>query len=127
MAMNARYERRRARRPPSRWEEGSATAEFAMILPAVVVMAVLVLSLTRVVVVSMDCQDAAAAAAREAVLAGDSGNSAAAARTVAGSSASVTLSRSNGTVTATVHCPVLPGPLGVLPTRVTGTAVGIEQ
>ncbi|WP_239457442.1 TadE family type IV pilus minor pilin [Bifidobacterium pullorum] len=98
-----------------------------MVLPVVVVMAALLLSLTRVVVVSMDCQDAAAAAAREAVLAGGEGDPVAVAKEAAGGSATVEISRADGAVTVTVGCPVLPGPLGVLPTRVTGTAVGVGQ
>ena len=45
-------------------DEGAATAEFAVVLPCVEAVAILVLCLGRASVVSMNCQDAAAAGAR---------------------------------------------------------------
>ena len=45
-------------------DEGAATAEFAVVLPCVAAVAILVLCLGRASVVSMNCQDAAAAGAR---------------------------------------------------------------
>ena len=45
-------------------DEGAATAEFAVVLPCVAAAAILVLCLGRASVVSMNCQDAAAAGAR---------------------------------------------------------------
>lgn len=107
-------------------DRGAATAEFAVVLPAVVAVAVLLLCLSRAVIVSMDCQDAAAAAARELVIAGKGTvDSAAMARAVAGDGATASVTYDGELVTVVTQCPVVPDPLGVLPTRVTGTASGV--
>ncbi|WP_206430743.1 TadE family type IV pilus minor pilin [Bifidobacterium goeldii] len=101
------------------------TAEFATVLPVVALIAVILLGLTRTVVVSMNCQDAAAAAARELVVARDEANPQATARAIAGDAAVVSVNRHDSTVQVQVTCPVLPDPLGVLPTTVTGSATGV--
>jgi Flp pilus assembly protein TadG len=105
-------------------DEGSATAEFAVVLPSVAAVAILVLCLGRAVVVSMDCQDAAAVAAHAMTITGHDGESRAraAASAAAGNDARVSFSRTVDSVTVTVQCPVIPDPTGVLPTRVTGKA-----
>ncbi|MFD0704364.1 TadE/TadG family type IV pilus assembly protein [Alloscardovia venturai] len=46
-------------------DRGTVTAEFAIVLPVAVALAVIVLSLTRIVVVQLDCHDAARQAAFE--------------------------------------------------------------
>ena len=99
-------------------DEGSATAEFAVVLPSVAAVAMLMLCLGRAVVVSMDCQDAAAVAAHAMTIAGRDGESRArsAALAAAGNDARA------DSVTITVQCPVIPDPVGVLPTRVTAKA-----
>ena len=78
----------------------------------------------RASVVSMNCQDAAAAGAR--AFAVDDTGGASKARTAvmaaAGGSATVRFERGADFVTVTVQCPVVPDPTGVLPTRVTGKA-----
>ena len=51
---------RLARLPPDLCT-GSATAEFAIVLPSIIAIAGLILAIGRVVIVSMDCQSAAAA------------------------------------------------------------------
>ncbi|MCH9276765.1 pilus assembly protein [Bifidobacterium amazonense] len=106
-------------------DEGAATAEFAVVLPAVVAVAVLLICLARTVVVSMDCQDAAAAAARALVVAGDDADPHATARAVAGDDVSVSVAQDGDLATVTVQCPVIPDPIGVLPTDVTGKATGV--
>lgn len=107
-------------------DRGAATAEFAVVLPAVVAVAVLLLCLSRAVIVSMDCQDAAAAAARELVISGEEAVDAAAmARAVAGDGVTASVTYGGDRVTVVTQCPVVPDPLGVLPTRVTGTASGV--
>lgn len=113
---------------PARWAAadcGSVTAEFAVVLPAVVAVALLLVGLTRTVAVSMRCQDAAAAVVRELVVTGGQTDAAAVARDVAGADASVAVRRAQDRVTVNVTCPVLPGPLGVLPAQVSGEAVGV--
>ena len=106
-------------------DAGAVTAEFATVLPAVVAVAVLLLCLTRTVAVSISCQDAASAAARAVVAGGGSADPSAAARTVAGQSITVNVSDEAGRVTVVTSCPVIPDPLGVLPTKVEGRAVGV--
>lgn len=142
------YVKRRARRPPSvasaiaggrrssssksvlsrfdRFDDGAVTAEFASVLPAVLMIAILLFALARGVMVSMTCQDAASAAARSAVSAGGGEAGAkAAARTVAGRDVDLDIDYDGDTVTVVTHCPVVPDPMGVLPTSVTGKAVGV--
>lgn len=109
----------------SAWERGSATAEFAVVLPVVMVLAVLVLALARTSMVAMTCQDAANQAARVASADAQSNAGDIVAR-LAGGDASLTLAQGNGMVEAVVTCPVLPGPLGVLPAHVQGRAYGVK-
>lgn len=108
-------------------DEGAATAEFAVVLPAVVAVAALLLCLSRAVVVSMDCQDAASAAVRELIVAGDDADPQSVARAVAGSGAMASVRRASDQVTVVVQCPVVPDPLGVLPTRVSAAATGVTS
>ena len=74
---------RLARLPPDLCT-GSATAEFAIVLPSIIAIAGLILAIGRVVIVSMDCQSAAAAAAREFVVTGDESSARSIAADVAG-------------------------------------------
>ncbi len=104
---------------------GAVTAEFATVLPAVVAVAVLLLCLTRTVAVSISCQDAASAAARVVVAGSGNVDPSDAARAVAGKSITVNVSDEAGRVTVVTSCPVIPDPLGVLPTKVEGKAVGV--
>ena len=105
-------------------DEGAATAEFAVVLPCVAAVAILVLCLGRASVVSMNCQDAAAAGARAFAVDDTGGESKARAAAVAAAGDSVTVRFDRGTdsVTVTVQCPVISDPTGMLPTRVTGKA-----
>lgn len=116
--------RRRAGRRPASWERGSATAEFAVVLPVVMVLAVLVLAMARTAMVAMTCQDAANQAAR--VAAAGNGDAGVVVTRLAGGNASLSMTQGDGMVEAVVTCPVLPGPLGVLPAHVQGRAYGIE-
>lgn len=114
----------------SRHDAGAATAEFAMVLPAVVMVAAVLLGMTRTVIVSMDCQDAASAVARQQLVAAtadpqDTTDPQATARAVAGEGASASVSRSGDDIHVVVQCPVLPDPFGVLPTKVTGSATAV--
>jgi Flp pilus assembly protein TadG len=107
------------------------TAEFAVVLPAVVVVALVLLSLGRAVLVHVECQDAARAAARELAVAQVYDSSAAsrarnAAHTVS-AKASVGFSAASGSVIVTTQCPLLPGPLDIFPAHVRGRAVAMTQ
>lgn len=78
--MLARWWRRHARDADC----GTVTAEFAVVLPCVAAVAILVLCLGRASIVSMNCQDAAAAGARAmAIDAGGEAKARAAAQTIA--------------------------------------------
>ncbi|MDF7664324.1 TadE family type IV pilus minor pilin [Bifidobacterium sp. ESL0763] len=108
-------------------DRGAVTAEFAMVLPAVVAIAALLLMLARAVTVEMNCQDAASAGARVAVTTKDNGRARAAAIEAADHGAQVSVSRGVGKVDVVVSCPVVPDPMHVLPTHVTGKATGLLQ
>lgn len=104
---------------------GAATAEFAVVLPAVIAMVVLLLCLTRTVSVTMTCQQAASEAVRAMVVAGGERDPVPVAQAVAGAGASASVTRSGELVSVSVQCPVIPDPFGVLPTRVRAEVKGV--
>ncbi|PJM72513.1 hypothetical protein CS006_09725 [Bifidobacterium primatium] len=108
-------------------DAGTVTAEFAVVLPAVMVVSLLLFSSARAVIVNMNCQEAARAAARELVVAGESGDAdpAGVVARIAGPGATVSTATGGGQVTVTTRCPLMPGPLGVLPMALEGRAVGM--
>ncbi|MBB2955313.1 hypothetical protein FHX77_000716 [Bifidobacterium commune] len=108
-------------------DEGAVTAEFAVVLPAVMVMAVLLMMLARTVTVEMSCQDAASAAARVAVVSGDDDEARSAAENAAGEKVDVSIKRRFKQVNVVVSCRVVPDPLHVLPMAVIGKATGVVQ
>lgn len=108
-------------------DEGAVTAEFAVVLPAVMAMAVLLMMLARAVTVEMNCQDAASAAARVAVVSKSDYEARLAAQDAAGGDASVSISRGFKQVKVTVSCRVVPDPMHVLPMAVVGKATGVVQ
>jgi hypothetical protein len=121
--------------PKMRWwqkrDQGSATAEFSIVLPAVVVLALLVLSLGRAVLVHVDCQDAARAGAREIATAQGFTSQVrqkalTAAEEVSAGSRAVFQEKGNQ-VRVDVSCNLLPGPMGIFPAVVHGEAVAIKQ
>ncbi len=104
-------------------DEGAATAEFAVVLPAVVVMLALLLYTARACVVQLECQDAAAAVARQlVVLDGD-----VAARASAGAGVHVAVAGEANQYVVTTTCRVVSDPLHVIPGSVRGNAVGVKQ
>lgn len=115
-----------ARLPPVH-NEGAATAEFAVVLPSVIAITGVLLALTRVVAVSMDCQSAASASARELVVSDDESKARRIAADIAGSHVDMAVRQEANSVRVTIECPVLPGPLNVTPTRVHGEAAAVRQ
>lgn len=111
----------------ARADSGTVTAEFAVILPAFIVMAALLLAMAQVARVGMGCQDAARAVAREVVLARSDADPTALARRVAGRGVQVDVEEGGGQVRVKVACPVLKGPFGILPPRVFGQAVAVLE
>lgn len=108
-------------------ETGAATVEFALVLPSVVAIAGMLLVLGRAVVVSMDCQSAAVAAARALVVENETAARLAAAQIVDGD-IDMTVSQSEQAVHITVTCPVgVAGPMNLTPLHVTGEAAAIRQ
>ncbi|KAB8294401.1 TadE/TadG family type IV pilus assembly protein [Bifidobacterium avesanii] len=110
----------------NRCDRGSATAEFAVVLPAVMAMVMLLLGLTRAITVSLDCQEAARAIARSTVAAQSVEDYGSVAHAIAGES-DVTVHELPDRWEVRVACPLMPGPLGVLPLRVEGEAIGFKQ
>lgn len=110
-----------------RSDEGAVTAEFAVVLPAVMIAAVLILMLARASTVAMTCQDAASAAARTAIISKDDNKTKTVARNAAGADVDVSVARMNGQVEIVVSCPIVSDPLHVLPKVVHGRAIGEEQ
>lgn len=123
-------------------DRGAVTAEFAVVLPCVVLVAALLLCLVRTVTVSISCQEAAGAAVRELIVIshGEASQYIATfdmtsvqeiaestAQRIAGEDSFVSVELEKRTVTVTAQCPVVPDPLHVLPTQVTGKAIGVLQ
>ncbi|WP_432547029.1 TadE family type IV pilus minor pilin [Kineococcus sp. SYSU DK004] len=105
---------RRGRRPRrGAADRGSATVELAAALPAVLVLLVVLLTAARLVVVQLDCVDAARAGARAAAR-GEPGDVVrASAAALAPPGARVTVRRTAGLVVVDVASPQsLAGPLG---------------
>lgn len=102
-----------------RGDDGAATAEFAVVLPVVVAAAALLLYLARASITQISCQDAAADAARAALVRDDDVS--------APAGVQLTVSDGGDRITVTTTCRVLADPLGVLPTTVHGRAVVMKQ
>lgn len=88
-------------------QRGSATAEFAICLPAVLLVVLLVLTLAAVSLAQLRCADAARAGARAAALGEDSAAVSRIATTRAGPDAWVEVSSDGDWVTVRVGRPVL--------------------
>ena len=117
------------RRNSPRQELGAATAEFAVVLPVVVAVVALLLLVARTATVAMACQDAAGVVVRELTALdtreGDREVAERLVRQLAGAHTQVSITYETDTMTVRTQCPVVPDPLGVLPEKVTGEAVGI--
>ena len=109
-------------------DRGAVTAEFAVMVPSVVLMLALVLGLTSASVARASCSDAARAVARMLVVERSApiraGQLEAAARDIAGPSASVAVEEAGDFVRVTVTAAVGRWPGQLLPARVSATALG---
>lgn len=108
-------------------DSGMVTAEFAVVLPAVMALAILLLALTQTVRIGMICQDTANAAAREVVIHQGKGDPTGLVSRMAGGSSELALERSGRQVQVTLSCPVVSTPLGALPPHIQGRAVAILE
>ena len=96
---------------PVRGDEGTATAETAVVLPALVLVVVFALWAVAAVTAQLRCVDAASTAARALARGETSAASVAAARAAAPVGARIVVSRSGGLVVVVVRADVrLPGP-----------------
>ena len=111
------------RRQINKADCGAVTAEYAVVLPCVAVVAMLVLCLGRGAIVSMNCQDAAAAGASAMTIDSDGERRAvAAAKSVAGDGSTVSFTNDADAVTVIVRCPIMSDPTGLIPAQVMGKA-----
>ncbi len=108
-------------------DHGTVTAEFAILLPVVMALAMLILGLTRTVIVGLNCQEAARIAAREIVVSGDAARASALVHAIAGSAARVSLSESADSTTVSTQCPIIADSLGILPIRMSGRAIAFHH
>jgi predicted RecB family endonuclease len=120
------------------FDRGTVTAEFAVVLPAVVVVALILMSLGRAVIVNASCQDAARSVAEhlsvqlsvqgevmpDSVLQDELKKIS---DSAAHEATTVEVSQNSVGKEVTVICPLLPGPMGILPANVTGHALALIQ
>lgn len=107
------------RSEPYRFAEGgSVTAEFAVAVPAVMVVILLPLMMIPGVTAVLNCQEAAAAVAREAALSGTIEDAGRVVRRIAGSGAVADVSVEEGGFDVAVTCPLPSDPWGLFPTTV---------
>jgi hypothetical protein len=109
----------------SRGERGSVTAEFAVVLPAVLLVLVLCVGSASVSVQRIAVQSAAASAARVAAR-GEAGGSAEAVASRVGSGAAVTLRRDGDFVCATVSAGASFAAARTVGIRVSGTSCALS-
>ncbi len=102
-------------------DTGAATAEFAVVLPIVVAVAVLLLYVARAGVTQISCQDAAADAARAVLVNGGTESVSAPA------GVQLSVADHGDRLIVTTTCRVLADPLGVLPMTVHGQAAVAKQ
>lgn len=100
------------------YDYGAVTAEFSVVLPAAIVVALILLGVGRTVVCSMNCHDAARQVAYHLVAYNDGTSLEDIVHRVAGSDASLKLKKYGNNVDISVSCPVIPDPMHVLPTVV---------
>ncbi|WP_018142418.1 TadE family protein [Alloscardovia criceti] len=117
-----------------RSDAGTVTAEFAIVFPTVVAVAMLLISLVRVVIVQLDCHDAARQAAYVAIMSDQAGQPISesvieAEKTVkklVGNSSSVSMEWSDEEFVVTTSCPVLSAGNYHVPLVMQGQAKGIR-
>lgn len=103
-----------------RGEAGSVTAEFAVGLPGVVATILLVLGALTAGATYVECQEAARAGAREAMLHGSTAAAQEAAQQVAGPRAQITVSTQGRWITVRVHKSLI---VDALPVRISAQMV----
>lgn len=105
-------------------EGGFATVEFALTLPAIVAMLLLVMAVAAAGIAQLRAGDAARAAARELSVGGDPSRAVAVVMQVAGTDARLSVTHDGGLVRAVVALPVV---AGWRSWEVTGEAVAVPE
>ncbi|WP_029251992.1 TadE family type IV pilus minor pilin [Paraoerskovia marina] len=106
---------------------GSVTAEFAIALPALVVLLVAVLTLAASATAQMRCVDAARVAARAIALGDDEASVREAVRSTAGDGAELAVVPGEDWITVEVSAPVVGGWFAGAPLRASGSAVARSE
>lgn len=101
---------------------GAATAEFAVVLPALILMIAVLLYTARACVVHMECQEAAANVVRTLIVDPDQSVYAA-----AGDHVQVSVQFNDDQLEVNTTCKIVRDPMGILPGSVHGHAVGVKQ
>lgn len=96
-------------------------------LPSVIAIAGLILALGRVVMVTMDCDSAASAAARTMMVSGDETAAQHAVAQIVGANSAVAIRQSEQAIHVQVTCPVLPGPMNLTPVQVKAESTAMLQ
>ena len=106
-------------------DRGAVTAEFAIVLPTVIVIVSVLCSLVRFVDVSIRCHDAASAVARSLVIEGKNADIDAVAMNIVGTHTTAAYSLQEGIYRVTISCPILPDAMNILPMSVTSKATSV--
>lgn len=99
-------------------DSGAVTAEFAIILPTVVILAIVLIFVGKSVVNTMNCNDAAGQVAYYIASTHDSKEAQNIVHKVSGKNSSVKVEYVGNMANIVVSCPVVPDPLKVLPMQV---------
>ena len=99
-------------------DSGAVTAEFAIILPTVAILAIVLIFVGKTVVNTMNCNDAAGQVAYYIASTHDSKEAQNIVHKVSGKNSSVKVEYVGNMANIVVSCPVVPDPLKVLPMQV---------
>lgn len=99
-------------------DSGAVTAEFAIILPTVAILAIVLIFVGKSVVNTMNCNDAAGQVAYYIASTHDSKEAQNIVHKVSGKNSSVKVEYVGNIANIVVSCPVVPDPLKVLPMQV---------
>lgn len=115
-------------RSPAWWasDSGAVTAEFAIVLPAVMLIVLMLLTSARAATIALSCQDAARVTARTLTVEGDHGQAQTVAQSAMRSAVSVSVRKQDASIAVSTQCPVLPSVLSDLPFNVEGYAVALK-
>lgn len=99
-------------------DSGAVTAEFAIILPTVAILAIVLIFVGKSVVNTMNCNDAAGQVAYYIASTHDSKEAQNIVHKVSGKNSSVKVEYVGNMANIVVSCPIVPDPLKVLPMQV---------